>query len=364
MAFRDHGWVTGRNIGLPSLLLCVAGLLALALPAHAAFPGMNGKIAFSTSRDSQPGQFVSRIYTMDPDGTNQLLLTAGEGIASGGQWSPDGMRLVFNCAFEQQEFVICTINADGTGLTRLTAGGNPTWAPDGKKITFQRASDIFVMNADGSGQTNLTNDLAFPRDFGPVWSPDGNKIAFTSSRSNDVGFPIYLMNPDGTGITRVTSPRPGRADVASDWSPDGSRIAFASSRDGPQDVYSINADGTGLARLTMSLDGYFSESPAWSPDGQQIAFGSDRGDPDPNDEFPLSSVYAMNSDGSNVVRLTNIPGAFEGSPTWQPIPAPQRGDYKNAAHFCKAERDFVGDAAFRQRYGGGANAHGICVSGK
>jgi hypothetical protein len=47
---------------------------------------------------------------------------------------------------------------------------------------------------------------------------------------------------------------------------------------------------------------------------------------------------------------------------WQPIPGPRRSDYKNAAQFCKAERDFFGDAAFTSKYGGGANAHGKCVS--
>jgi hypothetical protein len=55
-----------------------------------------------------------------------------------------------------------------------------------------------------------------------------------------------------------------------------------------------------------------------------------------------------------------------GSPDWQPIvpdTGPQRNDYKNAAQFCKADREFLGEAGFRQKYGGG-NAHGKCVSGK
>ena len=49
-------------------------------------------------------------------------------------------------------------------------------------------------------------------------------------------------------------------------------------------------------------------------------------------------------------------------PDWQPLVGPQRSDYKNGSKFCKAERDFLGDTAFRQKYGGGANAHGRCVS--
>ena len=55
-------------------------------------------------------------------------------------------------------------------------------------------------------------------------------------------------------------------------------------------------------------------------------------------------------------------GTNEGAPNWQSIPGPKRSDYKNAAKFCKAEREFLGEAAFRQKYGGGADAYGKCVS--
>ena len=69
----------------------------------------------------------------------------------------------------------------------------------------------------------------------------------------------------------------------------------------------------------------------------------------------------MNPDGTNLTRLTNNV-AFDGTPSWQPLPGPQRSDYKNAAQFCKAVREFLGDEAFTQKYGGGANAYGKCVS--
>ena len=52
----------------------------------------------------------------------------------------------------------------------------------------------------------------------------------------------------------------------------------------------------------------------------------------------------------------------ESRSSWQPIPGPQRSDYKNAAQFCKAERSFLGGDVFSQKYGGGANAHGRCVT--
>ena len=67
----------------------------------------------------------------------------------------------------------------------------------------------------------------------------------------------------------------------------------------------------------------------------------------------------MNADGSGAhVVVTDV--SF--TPDWQPTPGPKRSDYKNAAQFCNAERRFLGEAAFTNKYGGGANAYGKCVS--
>ena len=68
-------------------------------------------------------------------------------------------------------------------------------------------------------------------------------------------------------------------------------------------------------------------------------------------------LATINPDGTGGAFVSN-----GGEPDWQPV-GPQRSDYKNVAQFCKALREFLGDATFRNRYGGGANAHGKCVSG-
>ena len=80
----------------------------------------------------------------------------------------------------------------------------PSWSPDGGRITFSSIrdfnSEIYVANADGSGQTRLTDDPA--RDRAPTWSPDGVRVAFESYR--DRKSDIYVMNADGSGLTRIT----------------------------------------------------------------------------------------------------------------------------------------------------------------
>jgi len=100
----------------------------------------------------------------------------------------------------------------------------------------------------------------------PAWSPNGTKIAFQSSRDGNPE--IYVMNADGSNSTRLTENRAN--DEFPVWSPDGSKIAFISNRDGQQDIYIMNADGSNVTRLTDNSIREISLS--WSPDGTKIAF--------------------------------------------------------------------------------------------
>jgi Tol biopolymer transport system component len=205
---------------------------------------------------------------------------------------------------------IYIMNADGSGQTRLTtnpqtAHFNPAWSPDGTQIAYAAGPaghlQISLMGPDGSTATQLTESTG--DNWAPAWSPDGRSIAFTSGRDGNPE--IYLMNADGSGQTRLTNNT--AQDSFPTWSPDGHTIAFTSNRDGRRQVYEMRPHGSGQARLTdnKSEDSF----PAWAPDGRTIAFMSQRHGQD--------EIYVMNADGSGSTRLTND-NANDRFPRWSP----------------------------------------------
>src|SRR4030095_13102914 len=162
---------------------------------------------------------------MNADGTNQTSLTtdpAGDYLHA---WSPDGSRIAFKRGGH-----IYVMNADGSNQTRLTDRASsfydlPDWSPDGSRMAFvsdpdNNNSEIYVMNADGSKQTRLTNTPAY--DHSPIFSPDGTRIAFLSDRDKiDNGWSyidkIYVMNADGSSQTRLTNTADIENEAELDW---------------------------------------------------------------------------------------------------------------------------------------------------
>lgn len=251
-------------------------------------------------------------------------VTDGDLLATGtpGVGSPDG-RIAFTSRRDGNG-EIYVIDADGTGLTRLTndpgEDWGPSWSPDGQKIAFEsqrpydgnvRNGDIYVMNADGTGLTILTDD---PNLSDPItssnwllgWRSNGQQIEFRHISSPYVEG-IYRINVDGTGLTRLTDEDP--LEVCHSLSPDDRTMALLSGRDGSLEIYIGNTDGTGHTRLTN--EGAELGCPIFSPDGERITF-TRRSDADGNRD-----IYLMNVDGTNITNITDSPND-DVFPIWSP----------------------------------------------
>jgi Tol biopolymer transport system component len=263
------------------------------------------------------GSCDNEIYAMNADGTGLRRLTRNAATDGRPVWLPDGGRIGFvrsirdrNGRSSRDEIYV--MNADGSDQRRLTLlprrSGGLTWSPEGEKIAFVApaghlgAADIFVMNTDGSGLRNVTNTVTTSFDF--AWSRDGRRIAYLEGSPG--GAPLSVVNADGTGKQRLT--RPLMVDLGlPSWSPDGRTLAFT----GGSVLYTVHADGTGLHKLTHGPG--WNVDPRWSPDGRRILFVSFR-------DGPGYDLFVMNADGSGQRNLTHTPGVSELAASWAPAP--------------------------------------------
>jgi len=284
-----------------------------------------GKIALVSERDGNV-----EIYVIKADGTGLTNLTNHPADDGGGgfhlqqpnfTWSPDGKRIAF-ISDRDGNPEIYLMNADGTGQSRLTVSPDALesdlhWSPDGMRIAFVSTVDepkkysqtVHVIRTDGSGLSRIEVESGRDSEH-PSWFPDGSRIAFDADD-------IYVAHADGSQLANLTgADEIGEGNenyFAPGWSPDGSRIAFDVYREASngslyQQLYIMRSDGSGLVHVPdgANEDDYYS-SPSWSPDGKRIVFFSDEG--------PGANIHVMNADGSNDRRITDS-GALLG--VWSP----------------------------------------------
>ena len=231
------------------LTILIAGLLGGA----ALLGGAPQQSAISFWTDAGTGH--AQVWVMNDDGSGRKQRTELFS-AKRGDWFPDGSQLAFDGRFYDTlfDFDIGVMNADGSGLRRITSGPErdteASWSPDGSSIAFtrlqpgKRVPEIWVVRPDGTGLRRLTRADAGD----PKWSPDGRRIAFTRYL---IGNPeIYVMSSGGGGLRRLTRSR--FEDLAAAWSPDGRRILYTHGPEGAHQVYVMNADGSGKTNLSRS----------------------------------------------------------------------------------------------------------------
>jgi Tol biopolymer transport system component len=280
------------------LVALVAGLAVLLAP-KSVVSAPDTRLAFVSDRDGHP-----QIYIMDAKATISRLMrhTADDADPT---WPPDKTRLAFASTLDGN-WEIYWINADGTGLTRVTDNpaheAEPAWSPDGNYIAFSSDRDgkREIYTTGQGGVARVTHTPGAGESWEPAWGPDGT-LFFTSDR--DGKREVYRTTNSGAA-TRVTR-SPG--DSAS-WSPawGGNYMLFVSDRDGQPEVYTLMAGGE-LRRVTYTAGARGSWDPACSAFGWRIAFASDRGG--------RSEIYTITEDG--VLQMTHTPGEGQSwSPAW------------------------------------------------
>jgi Tol biopolymer transport system component len=335
-----------RTFGTASLCLALAAVAVLSALADSAEAGRTtgGKeaetIVFASDRITGRGAHNPEgdleIFTMSPEGKKLEQLTSNAVDDFDPAFSSDE-KISFvsqnvqpsNPEGDSEVYLMDADGSDPRNLTNTTGAvsdQNPRFSPDGQEIAFTSFGkqpsnaegdfEIYLMNADGSGQRNLTNNAGLS-EFVSDFSSDGREIAFSSfgvQPSNPEGdFEIYLMNADGANQRNLTDTVGTISDFDAAISPDGQTVAYVSAGvqpsnpEGDDEVFAINADGSGRRNLTDTANGVQDQFPDFAPDGMKIAY--DSYGTQPSNPEGDAEVYVMDAlDGTGQRNLTRTGG--------------------------------------------------------
>jgi len=219
---------------------------------------------------------------------------------------------------------IWVMDADGSNQMQLTSSSNaelfPSLSPDGTKIVYMDTTNdnLIIMNSDGSNKNSIYYNSQLTHQT--AWSPDGTEILFGMGPYNH--YDVFSINSDGSNLMNLT--QDGMHSGRVSWSPDGSQITFAQ-RTIPSYSYSVevwvmNSDGSNQTMLTSGgTCGYSCEndSPDWSPDGTKILYDSGEYGKTIGNNMYAHDIWVMDADGTNKTRLTTD-SAWENYATWSP----------------------------------------------
>jgi Tol biopolymer transport system component len=317
------------------LLAGVVALVAVtAMPAGAASPGPNGRIAFALFDPALDGPVT---YTANPDGSHVEQLFS-DGPSGEPRWSPDGSEVatLAPCTDGEENCAFTIVNPD-TGTFRQVKMADPTlftacivWSPDGKRFACAgfgepdpaRNGIYTIRSSDGGGLTRMTSNPG-GEDVPGDYSPNGKRLVFARFDENENPVGLHVVKTNGRRLRRITPPgtilsSPG------DWSPQGNVIVFARrARAGMRNsLWVVHSDGSGLREIRLQAEpacgGPISDPdsrgcihPRWSPDGKKIIFSIFT----ETAAVEVENVYTVNADGTGLTQITHG-GAADGTPDW------------------------------------------------
>ena len=262
-----------------------------------------------------------KVETIEPPDLTQLtFFEEEEGKAVDPDWSPDGSQIVF-CLMKGQTQTLYLVDADGTGLTEIGLGFDPSWSPVEDKIAYTSNNQIYTMNSDGKEIIQLTTGDS---NGNPAWNPDGTKIVYSYYEGGEAS--VWIMNSDGTGKTPLTTSTDGECSISS-FSYDGSKIVYLK---GPRwythiemiptklnEIWIMNSDGSNKHMIYVPEDSYqWPFQRAWNKNNKILFMKNGI-----KGEFP--KMFVINSDGTNPKQMVSPtmdsfgkPNHFYLDPVW------------------------------------------------